>query len=100
MKDGRPVVLVTGASGFVGQHLTPALASNGWIVRRAVRRPSGRDDEVVIESIGPATDWQGALAGANAVVHLAARVHHQHEEHAVELYRNVNTEGTLHLARS
>jgi UDP-glucose 4-epimerase len=100
MKDGRPVVLVTGASGFVGRHLAPALARNGWVVRRAVRRPSGRDDEVVVESIGPATDWQDALAGADAVVHLAARVHHQHEEHAVELYRNVNTEGTLHLARS
>jgi UDP-glucose 4-epimerase len=34
------------------------------------------------------------------VVHLAARVHHKHEEHAVQLYRNVNIAGTLHLARS
>ncbi|WP_354127988.1 NAD-dependent epimerase/dehydratase family protein [Bradyrhizobium sp. i1.15.2] len=37
---------------------------------------------------------------ADAVVHLAARVHHKHEEHAVQLYRNVNVAGTLHLARS
>ena len=28
------------------------------------------------------------------------RVHQQHEEHAVELYRSVNIEGTLELARS
>jgi UDP-glucose 4-epimerase len=27
-------------------------------------------------------------------------VHHKHEEHAVQLYRNVNIAGTLHLARS
>jgi UDP-glucose 4-epimerase len=100
MKNGRPVVLVTGASGFVGGHLAPALARAGWAVRRAVRKQDGTADEVLIRSLGPTTDWKDALAGADAVVHLAARVHHQHEEHAVELYRNVNIEGTLHLARS
>lgn len=100
MKDGRPVVLVTGAAGFVGRHVVPALTREGWIVRRAVRKPSGADDEIVIDSLGPTTDWQAALVDVDAVVHLAARVHHQREEHAVELYRNVNIEGTLHLARS
>ena len=99
MNDGRPVVLVTGASGFVGKHLAPALARHGWIVRRAVRTPSGSADEVVVDSIGPATDWQDALAGVDAVIHLAARVHHQNEEHAIELYRDVNIDGTLRLAR-
>jgi nucleoside-diphosphate-sugar epimerase len=99
VKNGRPVVLVTGASGFIGRHIAPALARNGWIVRGAVRRPTGATEEVLIDGIGPATDWQAALADVDAVVHLAARVHHQHEDHAVELYRNVNIEGTLHLAR-
>lgn len=100
MSERKPVVLVTGASGFVGRHVAPALAREGWSVRRAVRSPEGIDDEVVIESIGPDTDWQAALEGVDAVVHLAARVHHKHEEHAVQLYRNVNIAGTLHLARS
>ena len=100
MSERKPVVLVTGASGFVGGHVVPALARQGWSVRRAVRRPTGADDEVVIETIGPETDWQAALEGVDAVVHLAARVHHKHEEHAVQLYRNVNIAGTLHLARS
>ncbi|SEM35680.1 NAD-dependent epimerase/dehydratase family protein [Bradyrhizobium sp. OK095] len=99
MSERRPVVLVTGASGFVGRHVAPALAREGWSVRRAVRSPEGMDDEVVIETIGPETDWQAALEGVDAVVHLAARVHHKHEEHAVQLYRNVNIAGTLHLAR-
>lgn len=100
MSERKPVVLVTGASGFVGRHIVPALSRAGWSVRRAVRTPEGGDGEVVIQSIGPETDWQAALEGAEAVVHLAARVHHKHEEHAVQLYRNVNIAGTLHLARS
>ncbi|WP_061021533.1 NAD-dependent epimerase/dehydratase family protein [Bradyrhizobium sp. CCH5-F6] len=99
MSERRPIVLVTGASGFVGRHLTPALVRGGWSVRRAVRSPEGVDDEAVIESIGPETDWKAALEGVDAVIHLAARVHHKHEEHAVQLYRNVNIAGTLHLAR-
>ena len=100
MKGDRPVVLVTGANGFVGRHLVPVLANNGWVVRRAVRRLTGSEDEVLIESIGPATDWRAALDGADAIVHLAARVHHPHEEGATELYGSINTEGTLQLARS
>ncbi|WP_233286844.1 NAD-dependent epimerase/dehydratase family protein, partial [Bradyrhizobium ivorense] len=54
---------------------------------------------VEIGTLGPTTDWGAALDGVDAVVHLAARVHHQDEEHAIELYHNVNVGGTLHLAR-
>ncbi|MGL3108292.1 NAD-dependent epimerase/dehydratase family protein [Bradyrhizobium sp. BR 1432] len=100
MSEIKPVVLVTGASGFLGRHIVPALTRQGWSVRRAVRSPEGTDGEVVIKSIGPETDWQAALEGVDAVVHLAARVHYKNEEHAVQLYRDVNVDGTLHLARS
>lgn len=100
MTERKSVVLVTGANGFVGRHVAPVLTSEGWSVRRAVRSRQGMDDEVVIDTIGPETDWHTALDGVDAVVHLAARVHHKHEEHAVQLYRNVNIAGTLHLARS
>src|ERR1700732_2262637 len=99
MKDGRLVVLLTGANGFVGQNLAPALAANGMIVRRAQRRSAAYPNTVVMDAIGPQTDWSEALSEVDAVVHLAARVHHPHDEDTTEIYRNINTHGTFHLAR-
>jgi UDP-glucose 4-epimerase len=100
MTNDRPIVLVTGATGFVGRYVLPALEHEGWIVRAAVRRPSGLRNEVVIDSIGAETDWQAALAGVDAIVHLAARVHHPNDREAEKLYRDLNVEGTLQLGRS
>jgi UDP-glucose 4-epimerase len=54
----------------------------------------------VIGSIGPETDWRAALAGVDAVVHLAARVHHPEDRDAEEPYLALNVEGSLRLARS
>jgi UDP-glucose 4-epimerase len=99
LTGSRPTVLLTGASGFVGRHLAPALAREGWVVRRALRTPLGGSEEILIGSIGPETDWRGALAGVDAVIHLAARVYRQDENLEADRYRKVNIEGTLHLAR-
>ena len=99
MKDGQQVVLVTGANGFIGRHLVPVLGNNGLLVREAVRRPSSHPNMVTIKSISPQTDWSEALSEVDTVVHLAARVHQPQEEHATEIYRSLNTDGTLHLAR-
>jgi UDP-glucose 4-epimerase len=98
--NDRPIVLVTGATGFVGRSLLPVLERDGWTVRAAVRRPSGFQKEVIVDSIGLDTDWQTALAGVDAVVHLAARVHHPNDRGAEQLYRDLNVDGTLQLARS
>lgn len=100
MIEGRPVVLVTGASGFVGRHLTPILESGGWIVRRALRKPPARPSDVLISTIGSNTDWRGALMGVDAVVHLAARVHHTEQNQRADLYEDTNVLGTLNLARN
>jgi UDP-glucose 4-epimerase len=98
-KSSRPTVLVTGSNGFIGQHLVQALDDAGWTTPKALRTPTGRPNEVRIDSISAKTDWQAALDGVEAVVHLAARVHHPNEEHALDLYQTANVEGTLHLAR-
>ena len=94
-------VLVTGATGFVGRALCNPLSATGHTVIPAVRHGSGLPNEVVTSDIGSSTDWRMALAGCDAVVHLAARVHmiREAERDPLALYRRTNTEATLNLAR-
>jgi len=97
----RGIVLVTGANGFVGRNLEPALADDGWTVRCAVRRLSSNNNEILIDSIGAQTDWSTAMTGGiGAVVHLAGRAHQSNDKKATDLYQAINADGTLHLARS
>lgn len=96
-------VLVTGATGFVGQALVGRLAADAVPVRAAVRNPVqlAGAQVVAVGDIGPRTDWRTALAGVDCVVHLAARVHVMREQAADPLaeFRKVNVDGTLALAR-
>jgi len=94
-------VLVSGAAGFVGRALCDQLTVAGHVLVPTVRRTSGLKDERVLGEIGASTDWQTALEGCDAVVHLAARVHVMDDttQNSLALYRATNTEGTLNLAR-
>ena len=94
-------VLVTGAAGFVGRALCSSLNTRGYLVRQAVRRQViGNVEEVAIGDIGPDTDWTDTLVNVRGVVHCAARVHVRKDRAAdpLEVFRRVNTEGTLNLA--
>lgn len=94
-------VLVTGATGFVGRALCDKLTACGRKVIPAVRRAADMPNEVVVGDIGPLTEWRVALAGCDAVVHLAARVHVMNDtvQDPLALYRATNTDATLNLAR-
>ena len=98
-------VLITGASGFVGRTLLPVLSLRSHEIVAAMRAaPSDREtpsNSVAIGDINAATNWSAALHGADAVVHLAARVHVMSENarDPLEEFRRVNTDGTLNLAR-
>lgn len=94
-------VLVTGATGFVGQALCDVLTASGYGVVPAVRGRSGMPHEVVVGNLDASTDWRDALSGCDVVVHLAARVHVMNDtvQDPLALYRATNTEATLNLAR-
>ncbi|MDM7892899.1 NAD-dependent epimerase/dehydratase family protein [Curtobacterium caseinilyticum] len=69
------IVLVTGASGFLGRATAAAVRAAGHQVRTFQRRPSGVDG--VTDVLGSMTDGAAvarAVEGADAVVHLAAKV--------------------------
>ncbi|MGB3634286.1 MAG: SDR family oxidoreductase [Rubrobacteraceae bacterium] len=100
-------VLVTGANGFVGRVLCPAMERTGLIVRKAVRnggesRDVGLGETSDVGHIGPDTDWMAALDGVDTVVHLAGRVHVLRETFPdpQEEFHNINVLGTERLARS
>lgn len=106
MNDNRSIVLVTGASGFVGTVLCEALAARGYRVRAATRSPGPSVDgalieRVVVGEINGATDWSRVLPGVETIVHLAARAHVMRDRSIDPLaaYRTVNTQGTEQLAR-
>ncbi|WP_334156896.1 UDP-glucose 4-epimerase family protein [Oryzomicrobium sp.] len=94
------MILVTGASGFVGTALCARLCRDGAALRRVLRQAAG-DDQVTVGSLAADTDWRAALTGVHQVVHLAARVHVMDDPSADPLaeFRRVNVEASVNLAR-
>ncbi|ROS28236.1 NAD(P)-dependent oxidoreductase [Cellulomonas sp. PhB150] len=85
-------VLVTGASGMLGGAVAARLVADGWDVRTLQRRPSGVAG--AHDELGSVTDAEAvarAVTGAEAVVHLAAKVDIVGPE---DEYRMINVEGT------
>ncbi|KAB0677187.1 NAD-dependent epimerase/dehydratase family protein [Aureimonas leprariae] len=70
---GRPLVALTGATGFLGIHLTAALDAAGFRVRALARngRPVAGAAETVAGDLADAVALRRLVAGANAVVHAA-----------------------------
>lgn len=98
------IVLVTGASGFVGRRLCELLDERGWQVRAAVRKAAGlrlhRGQVVEAGDLQEQKNFQALLAGCQFVVHLAGRAHVMRDlvEDPLEQYLRTNTEVTRQLA--
>lgn len=99
-------VLVTGATGFVGNVLCETLAQSGYVVRAALRNQGGHVPAAVTErttvgDIDGDTDWNAALRDVDLVLHVAARAHVLGDQPAnAHLYTETNAYGTQRLAEA
>lgn len=107
-------VLVTGADGFIGSHLTEALVSAGYDVRAFVYYNSfnswgwldscSEDIKQQIEVFsGDIRDPYGvrtAAKGCDAILHLAALIAIPYSYHSPDTYVDTNIKGTLNVLQA
>ncbi len=107
-------ILITGADGFIGSHLTEALIRQGYEVRAFVLYNSfgswGWLDQVskeISSSIevfaGDIRDFHGvrkAMQGCEVVLHLAALIAIPYSYHSPDTYIDTNIKGTLNILQA
>ncbi|MGP8307227.1 UDP-glucose 4-epimerase family protein [Vibrio sp. YIC-376] len=95
------MILITGSNGFLGSRIVER--SHGKELALLDRGAESKHPNYPFfqSEINGLDDYSLALAGCSAVVHCAARVHVMDDkvEDPLALYREVNTAGTLNLAR-
>lgn len=100
----KPPVLVTGATGLLGNNVVRQLLDRGHRVRVLVRESSdprplaGLDVEVVRGDIRDAANVRDACKHTSCVIHCAAYV--QLERSRLDLHRAVNVEGSRNVAEA
>jgi len=99
------MILVTGATGFIGLAFVERLARDRVTVRAVVRRSGSQMpanvQSVQVADLAPDTAWGPTLVNVDVVIHLAARAHVMRDTAMDPLaeFRRVNVQGTLNLAR-
>ena len=107
-------ILVTGADGFIGSHLTEALVRSGFKVRALVYYNSFNswgwldecaDDvkgqfEVFAGDIRDPHGVKAAMKGCDAVLHLAALIAIPFSYHSPDTYVETNIKGTLNVLQA
>jgi len=114
MSDTPNKVLVTGADGFIGSHLTEALVRIGYDVRAFVLynsfnswgwldrcAPDVRGKfEVMAGDIRDPHGVRQAMKGCDAVLHLAALIAIPYSYHSPDTYVETNIKGTLNVVQA
>jgi nucleoside-diphosphate-sugar epimerase len=92
-------ILVTGASGFVGQHLCDHLTRNGintYALLRTFTNGLNVKDQFVVKDFFNYRDWKKILRGIDVVIHMAGLAHVK--GHPDEDYYAINAKMTEKLA--
>ena len=96
------LLALTGATGFIGQHLLRELPKRGHRLRVLLRRPAAvpiAAASAVIGDLAQPRNMAAALEGVDAVIHSAG-IAHAMSGIPEDDYRVVNTEATIGLARA
>ena len=96
----KPGLLITGANGFIGQHLVTAFANRGHRVVAAGRRPMMFGPSVkqeLIKDLAEGVDWMPLLQGIDVVIHLALRKETARIKKSAPANVRVRTPWTQHL---
>jgi nucleoside-diphosphate-sugar epimerase len=100
------LIVVTGATGFIGRHLLPALHKQNLQIILATRRHSINElsynyQVINLGEINETTNWLDVLKEVDVVVHLAARAHQLNDQSLdpEAEFLQINCEGTKTLAK-
>lgn len=107
-------VLITGADGFIGSHLTEELVRRGYNVRAFVYYNSfnswgwlDQTESEILKSLeifaGDIRDPYGvreAMKGCDVVMHLAALIAIPYSYHSPDTYVDTNVKGTLNVLQA
>ncbi len=107
-------ILVTGAEGFIGSHLTELLVKEGYDVRAMVQYNSFNNwgwidtfDKEIKDKLdiflGDVRDPNGvkvAMKDCDAVFHLAALIAIPYSYHSPDMYVDTNIKGTLNILQA
>ena len=105
-------ILITGGAGFIGSNLAKKLVDKGYLVtvldNLSPQIHGNKQDSALYQSVKNITnfikgnvceksDWQKAIVGQDAVIHLAAETGTGQSMYEVSKYNYVNIIGTSHL---
>jgi dTDP-glucose 4,6-dehydratase len=107
-------ILITGADGFIGSHLTEYLIRKGYAVRPFVFYNSfdswgwldysppeiRREMDVFAGDIRDPNGTRKAMRGCDAVLHLAALIAVPYSYHSPDSYVETNIKGTLNILQA